>query len=65
MQRKISKLCGIERRNKALIVVLVCVGYVARIALWVHAGSTHTVKNLREVFAVLPAKSLLPVISQE
>lgn len=65
MQRMILKLCGIEQPNKALIVVSEYAGYAARIALWVHVGSTHTVKNLREVFAALQAKLLLPEILQE
>jgi hypothetical protein len=57
MQRMISKLYGIERPNKALIVVSVYADYVARIALWVHVGSTPTAKNLRKAFAALQAKS--------
>lgn len=61
----VLKLCGIELPNKALIVVSGYGDYAAKIALWVHAGSTHTVKNLREAFADLPVKSLLRAISQE
>jgi len=65
MQKMILKLFGIELPNKARIVVSAYAGYVARIALWVHVGSIHMAKSLREAFAVLPAKLLLPAILQE